>query len=1697
MAKDTPLEIQKQYDTVLSQNKDPVTGEHKPIGNPNMSDYGRAVMSQVSEPRTYDIHIGGVPYHEAIRMWKDGVRITGDPGYNPASPDSLTQSQLKPQPLFAPPVAQGRSKHALANDAFTESFMLGNMQNYEQKLEQKIENPTVRDVVVDEITRAMREQGDILTPVLQNKEEFLDLDVQDQLKILTAEAERLEKNSVTPKMAFMISVFRTGGGNYPYSDMEALYNKTPIDDMGAYLDRMRAQQRNEARRDIEATVAAQGFNNIGEALVDVIEQDFTPIVPLLSRLELLDNIYDIAGVEEDSGWGWFWIGSRRQKLREHFVSMSQEEFTEVANQLRGYVEETLSDPIKSQYVTKYGVLEAFEAIFTEDVIDGKSAENAGDVWFGNFETALEGLFSVMVMAKLGKGLVRSSFTAGRTIAVRNAARAAGDAAAARRVDEQIAESRIVYDLELDPETAVAPMLPRPPGLAIDELPDGSKGVALKNEGIRAEILDDTSNIAGIGLTTADRARVVNRQIADIDLNSGHHVQGSMNRLQMLDDDSGYSLRVVVGEEADHGFEDISTAVRALSDIDPHMTNVRLARINQNGELEDVFASEVDFARALTTGDVDVATAQRIIGDEGVDETFYLVYDQKYFWNTVDKEVFGDLESIQSGIPFPKDWLAPNAKFSDEFYSSFLKVYMEEHKLLKNFNLMFDPFYRLNNADKTTVQKAFEWMEGFAQTERRAPDITEIRAAHPDMTDAQLGGLVSLRQGMDTLYELFNRRLYREWNNSGFRTALPTRDSTLPRLHGRVLDNNTDKAPPMALDPVTGRMVNIKGQKLHDIYNAGGRVMKLDMPIQAGNHRGHRAQHVIVREDDYEVGSLSTRPLEYRPGYTLRFYEDPYIVVKKTKGEKVDGRKIKDGQEQPEGIAMAATQAEGESFARRAQQRDRHNGVEDSEWSVVRQIDIDQQEGKLFVRQALNREGRLFWDSRSFDRLPDVTGSRATLENPVTALERGLGMAARQATHEDFLKGFKTAWKSEFEEVLKQADIPKDLIDRLDLKELATRIKGARRNTADRRLRERLRSALRSLNYFRLIEGTPSGVLPHLREAALSAATAVNYWTKGNKTLSKLEKFAMTMDPFRAMRSVAFNAFLVFRPVRQALLQSAQVSYLAGIDPKYVFSTGLFRDALNLRRGVTARRKSGYNDGWSDKQWAKNMGLSLKEYHKLVKEFDRSGLIDLVDVHSFAGAAGRARKTAMPAKESPLGTVGYRARRYTRGVRDWMQDIGFNFGERNNLTFTYNIALRRLMKDKGYPSLLRLTKDDWEKVRVDASNLGLGMVKPNSFGYQQGAIGVVTQFQSFAHKAALGILGKNPALKGGDGIRILMGTYLLFGANMFGARDYAKQLLTDIGVSDQEILGGQTMVDFLSGGVIDTMFNMVMDITVEDSKDVSLGTFAPGIDVTRLWDMTLSNVIDQPYKTAFGPFGNIASNVLNVMDDVYYIAHGSPDIHPADKFAQAAKLLGSAGFPAFNDAIKAFMGYQMGIWYNTANEALPLRTTMNGLIARGVFGVRTKEELAYYRTQSAFWEDQENYNSWRDGLKTYFKTQTSLFQDGKMSREMYRQRLWTMRNLFEEVPEGVYNQLVQDIMKDVGQNDEILDTSLFKIIVEGTFENDSFNSWDDVIHAVDDMEDINPDQREYLKRMLKEASEGRQEVDRKTLEAIQQELDDGN
>lgn len=1585
----------------------------------------------------------------------------------------MFQKETPKTPLVSEPMA--------ANRALLEADSLDDPLSFEARTQVQRKGNIVDDIIT-RITQDYAYQGlrddDNVVALLRDPE----ISPEDKARAVEQAANRLNLKQLDARSHFTYLSYAASKGRIALEQRDRLFNEFTVDDLLAVQQRDMRRQWGKMRREVDDLVATKSFNSYGEMFVEVAQQDFIPIYNVASRVGLNQELLEAAGGKPVEGWRGLFTGEVRQAIRDHLVSLPPEEAHFAVQAMTQEVRNLEQDPHLGPLLTKYNVLESFEAIFTEDLLEGGDSKNSLDRILANTEVALEALFSAALVRGIGRG-VAAIFDAPTSVAARRIADSV-DATRARKLDELFGDDELAAKFGLEADQAVPSALPRPALLQdeLEALPEGSKRVLERSERVRTEILETTKGLETLGLTDLEKRAAIRSQLEAMDMADGPVVQTRMSTVRMMEDESGFVVDAVHGKSAEGGYPHLREAIDELIEIDPDFKNFDIVRVNDEGIIGPVFK---DRDELLTSVFKKQQPPEAVVSPiAGLRNEYYLRRRVERPFHIADAQALGSKNVL--GGTLTRWLLPPNQKFSDRIYGNFLKAYRVEQGLIKNFEVMFKPFYDLPVADKQVVTKLYDWTEQFGKEHGRAPTLSDIFAKHGELTTNQINGVIALRSGMDTMHELFNRRLYQEFKSLDYKTARPA-NPQMATYHGISVPK--ESAPVGGyFDPVAEEMVTLTRKELDDIYNTGGGVMQLDTALPTPGQARSQYDRVVFRggsDQVYEVGELSTKPLKYHPGYSLRFYEDPYFIVKRTAGVTKNGAAQSSANAvTQEAIRTAGTKAEAERFLSRLPTNE--EGVE---WDIIPARNLSVTENTLFQKQTIHREGRLFWDERNFDRIPDTSGAAARLEDPVQSLERGVALAARQLTHEDLTKTIKEAFLKEYADLVDEVRFRNKSLTEVK-KDLTT----LRQNTVEAAKKKRIADAIELVDYFRLMSGTESSLVPALREAAMSVAHTLGRGSTADrgfryKFSRGAEKYIQGMDPFRTMRTIAFNAFMVFRPVRQALLQSAQIGFLSGIDPAYVASTKLFTDRYALGMGLMRARRSGYDDGYSVAKLAKMMGLSQKEYRKLVKMFDRSGLVDTVDVHSFAGGARRFTKVKLP--ETKTGHIGYRAKQIPVGIREAFQRFGFDFGERNNITFTYNLALRRYLKRNKKASLLELDDKAWDAIANDASNLALGMLRPNQFGYQTGALSVPTQFLSFTHKAMLAMLGQNPALKGADVAKLWAGTMVLYGSNMFGARDYVEAKLTEMGIADKPIAGmeGETLVDMISGGLVDTVFNELMDSLVADWKDLDLRFLAPGIDTVRLWDMQISAIATQPaWKTAFGPFGNIFSKTLTSFDVAQTYVEGAPDLPPEEKVVILADAIARGVLPQYNDLVMSYIGYQTNQWYSASNEALPIRTTMNTLIARGAFGGRSREELAYYRLQNEKWESESFYREIVDKNKDAIRAWIVRWQGGTLTTKELKENLRALSVWMEEFPEHQKAKIIEaSLLEDFNDGAPPISTQ----IVEAAKTLDFKPDW---LSIIDNDPSLTDDQRLELKTWLRDVYERQVETNKQLGDRVLEEVE---
>ena len=1590
------------------------------------------------------------------------------------------------RPSLFTPEPTPKNRTTAFSEAVTDMILTNNPEEFGKNLEQRQKSRTVQNEMVDILTAEYEEDAFKAKHLASLSE----MPPDEQLRVLEWYMSNRDWKAISAREALLIHVMRAGYSEMPVHEFNKLKDRFNATELDQFRLQLRNQQRQRLRDAFNDFAAKQ---NIDNAFLQVAQQDFVPFLNIFTRIGYNQTALEAADIKVH-GLANILPGEMRQEMRSQFAAMSVDERIDFINQV-GNALEGLKDGPYGPLITEYGLMEVFVETFTDDLLEENLTKNTLDRWFGNLDILFEGIYGLAILYKMGGRGIRSMYRVTDAVQARQAARVAGNQKLRAKLDREL--GIIMQEAGEDTTEAAWQFMPRPPSLAddIDVLPDSLKDQIVLGDRLRMQILDKSDDVTGIALTTEDKVKAVRRTLRELE-HDRMEVHPQMSVLEALPNDTGFKYTATYGKTSEGGWDNVADALDEALELDPELRHFRVMQRGPNGTLIEVGTDEVRIARSGVEADaLDLSTLtddelimlSKIMEPDGDEfkmleeeamrrargeapttgdalsdidgEEYFLQMTHERYWSIIDKNALGASNWRNTGRL--SQWsLTPSYQFGDEIFASFDRAYRIEQGSLAKFEQIYKPYYDLSGSDKRVVAKVHEWVESEAKRTGNIPNLAEINAEFDGLTTPQLGGYLAIQQGMNVQWEMFNRRLYRQWKTDGFMTARPVENSDMPRFHGKVLDKDAAPSKPTVYDPLIQEQRTLTKDELEDIYERGGAIMKLDTPMELSREK---ATTLILLDDDaYKIGKLDHEVLDYHPGYYSRFYDDPYFIIKKSDQE-IDGGKFEAVEH---ALRTAGSMAQAERFLKRFAKFDKNRKVWVNKddpaktYRIQRSADLNQTESSLYTKDAIHREGRLFWDKRNADRLPDVNGNAAELEDPVLALDRSTTMAVRQNTQEDMIKAMKRAFFREYGDELTgvtQSD---------NLTTIIKKLEAQRRVAVEKELRKELDNAIAFLKYLRIQQGTDEHIVPALREGVVKLAGGISrigtkfpsIESKAFKLSKVLENYASRMNPFRTVRSATFQAFMVFRPVRQLVLQAAQIQYLSGIDPRYVYTGAVLRDGLNVRGALMKATREGWNDGVSLAKHAKTMGLTQSQLKRLVNEMDRSGLLQTVDVHAFAGGARREKSAA---------GRNIVARGYGK-TRDWMQSWGFDLGEQLNLSFTYMLALRRYMKQNNVDDLMKLAKDDWDKIATETQSLALGMTKPNKMWYQSGALGTMTQFLGFGHKALLGLFGANPAITGREAAKMAFFTYTMYGAGLFGAQEYIRGWAADKGIEkwlSREVPGGDTLYDVLTRGLVQKMLNTLMDATFEHNKDVDFSFLAPGVNVAMLWEEVVMGIVENPWMTFLGPSGSLFGDGSKVAwQFVPDIWAGTDDIPLETKVMRAADMVTRTMIPQYNDAMTVRQAYLYNQWFTRTGKALPLslEPTLGAMLARVAVGARTVEEMQYWNASNSVWQTKENMRSIVKGNRDHLLKVLNLYHNGEIDENYLREQFQYLMAWSEGWPEHLRWEIyIQSLItKD---QDGMSPVQLMAENVKFLKPN--------VIELLSDFEDIPPKERRELEEYL--------------------------
>lgn len=577
------------------------------------------------------------------------------------------------------------------------------------------------------------------------------------------------------------------------------------------------------------------------------------------------------------------------------------------------------------------------------------------------------------------------------------------------------------------------------------------------------------------------------------------------------------------------------------------------------------------------------------------------------------------------------------------------------------------------------------------------------------------------------------------------------------------------------DATENRLVDIA--ELEAQYNTfDKRLVRLNDPYDTASDAGSFSYVLVNRLD---VTELPDRVIAYRQGYIPKINQGANYFVKELEDRLVNGRTVRTP-------VVTLRYFDNEVEARRfiEQEHIKADEANVERRSLVLREDREEEEwaannlGRLVSSSA---GGGLYTGARSQDGLAfGIDARQATRLAPYEALARNIQNVANLVPRNAQRIGLEQRWLNSINQELSERGI--ETIQRFPQSDLAG-------NSDIVRKYNRLAAQIRDWNniptssernWDRLVQNT--------YEWALGKKYVGNF---APDLIRKLEG----RDPASVARTVAFHSLLgVFNP-RQLFVQGQSAT------------TALSANGLH-RIGDTLRQWSGVRWLVDDADYAnldkasRLSGIPQDELRNLMDAYRRTGLQESVlDTGDFNAAS--------------------RGMGIDSGVFQRLLDKGLFFyraGEHFNRQVSYISAYNFLKRQNG--GVLDLTDDlVQQQLLTKTQDYMLNMSKSNRAQWQQGYLGVPTQFMQVQAKALETMVFNNRRLTPKERANLWMGQLAFYGAAGVPTAGIGTIMLEEyFGKQEVQRFAAEnpTLIDAYNGGFFDTIFAGAFDISSNTS-----------------------------------------------------------------------------------------------------------------------------------------------------------------------------------------------------------------------------------------------------------------------------------------
>ncbi len=602
----------------------------------------------------------------------------------------------------------------------------------------------------------------------------------------------------------------------------------------------------------------------------------------------------------------------------------------------------------------------------------------------------------------------------------------------------------------------------------------------------------------------------------------------------------------------------------------------------------------------------------------------------------------------------------------------------------------------------------------------------LQGMFPDLGSAQIDDLFTAhtywRRVNHYNYEVANFLHANELRRDGYTQGLYVDNKYIGPVNDKIKFKNAGEAPLKVWDydldlPIKFQWLDTKKDATYDI--GGKKLVALKKPYV--DKDGNIYEYALHGGERSKLDLLPSKVLPRIPGYSPIKTEGHFFVRITPTKLSINGWDVIDKTRlatHSRVVGAAKTEFEAKKLQEHFQATYPDHVVDyrpDRGEDYGRIIDDMQAQGEL-LRNAMQRGERL----QSINGPAPIEDRLITLVNTTRALQRQNSMRVwEDATKEAFVK--------DYGEFLRNGEFPQSLSDIVPPPNM-------NRETA-----KDFNNARRVWEYYAKIKSF-EGLSDHIWKSSLHyVADILEKWKVPSNLVRDVANKGNLL--FNVPRQIASTLFIHLNPVKQWLVQPAQLLEMWAINPLSAAQNMTNLAAVRVALLADAPVMKGQSNLFKDLSKKMVIGMDKREFDLTVKAIKESGVMQSVDLNMLVhGVFNDVNRGLLEGSWEKLYNDAVAVPK--AGVQV-ARSVGFDFAELNNRIGLW-LQVKELWKQQN-PGKNWNTPEAKEAISVEAFKISGAMNRAGSLPYQQGALSTLFQFAAISQKLLLNLIQDNATI----------------------------------------------------------------------------------------------------------------------------------------------------------------------------------------------------------------------------------------------------------------------------------------------------------------------------------------------------------------